>query len=47
MSFAPHFAALLLVPSVFFGTAAQAQDVELGPSLICNTETIGAVHRAL
>jgi hypothetical protein len=27
------------MPSIlFFGTAAQAQDVELGPSLICNTE---------
>lgn len=39
MSFASYFRALLLVPSVlFFGTAGQAQDVELGPSLICDTK---------
>jgi hypothetical protein len=39
MSFTSYLSALLLVPSVLFlGTAAHAQDVELGPSLICNTE---------
>jgi hypothetical protein len=39
MSFASCLRALVLVPSVLFlGTAAQAQEVELGPSLICNTE---------
>jgi hypothetical protein len=39
MSFAACLKALLLVPSVlFFSPAAQAQEVELGPSLICNTE---------
>jgi hypothetical protein len=39
MSFTSCLRALLLVPSVLLlATAAQAQDVELGPSLICNTE---------
>jgi hypothetical protein len=39
MSFASCLRALVLVPSVLFlGTAAQAQEVELRPSLICNTE---------
>jgi hypothetical protein len=39
VSFAAYLRALLLVPSVwFFGPAAQAQEVQLGPSLICNTE---------
>jgi hypothetical protein len=39
MSFASCLRALVLVPSVLFlGTAAQAQEVELGPSLICDTE---------
>jgi hypothetical protein len=39
MSFASHQSALLLVPSVLFlGSTAQAQDLELIPSLICNTE---------
>jgi len=39
MSFAACLKALLLVPSVlFFSPAAQAQEVELGPSLVCNTE---------
>jgi hypothetical protein len=39
VSFAAYLRALLLVPSVlFFGPAAQAQEVELGTSLICNTE---------
>jgi hypothetical protein len=39
VSFAAYLRALLLVPSVlFFDPAAQAQEVELGTSLICNTE---------
>jgi translation elongation factor EF-1beta len=39
VSFAAYLRALLLVPSVLFvDPAAQAQEVELGPSLICNTE---------
>ena len=39
MSFAAYLKALLLVPSILFlSPAAQAQEVELGPSLICNTE---------
>jgi hypothetical protein len=39
MSFAAYLKAFLLVPSVlFFSPAAQAQEVELSPSLICNTE---------
>jgi hypothetical protein len=39
MNFASCLRALLLAPSVLLlATAASAQDVELGPSLICNTE---------
>ena len=40
LSFAPVLAAALLVVLniLFFGTAAQAQEVEIGPSLICDTE---------
>jgi hypothetical protein len=39
VSFAAYLRVLLLVPSVlFFGPGAQAQEVELGPSLICDTE---------
>jgi hypothetical protein len=39
VSFAAYLRVLLLVPSVLcFGPAAQAQEVQLGPSLICNTE---------
>jgi hypothetical protein len=39
MSFASCLRALVLVPSVLLlATAASAQDVELGPSLICNTD---------
>jgi len=39
VSFAAYLRALLLVPSVLcFDPAAQAQEVQLGPSLICNTE---------
>jgi hypothetical protein len=39
MSFASCLRALLLAPSVLLlATGAQSHDVELGPSLICNTE---------
>jgi hypothetical protein len=39
VSFAAYLRVLLLVPSaLFFGPAAQAHEVELGPSLICKTE---------
>jgi len=40
MSFAPGVAAALLVVlhTLLFGTAAQAQEVEIGPSLICDSE---------
>jgi hypothetical protein len=48
MSFASCLRALVLVSSVLFlGTAAQAQEVELGPSLICNTEKQGERFIAL
>jgi hypothetical protein len=48
MSFAACLKALLLVPSVlFFRPAAQAQEVELGPSLICNTENQAERFNAL
>jgi|SRR5215471_4428548 len=39
MSFAPFVAALLLVPSLsFLGIPAHAQEIEVGSSLICDTE---------
>src|SRR5437764_15045360 len=48
LSFAPVLAAALLVVLniLFFGTAAQAQAVEIGPSLICGTQkqVHGFVH---
>ena len=40
LSFAPVLTAALLVVlnTLFFGTAAQAQEIEIGPSLICDSE---------
>jgi len=40
MNFAPGVAAayVVVLHTLLFGTAAQAQEVEIGPSLICSTE---------